>query len=130
MLLQLLVVLVELTKFIWQNVSIGNKVKVLLSISFLHSDNVKAEPIFSCDFVTLWEVIDLLVLIEAFVQVALAAGGGPQNVPFVRLGGLEICGFENRANQFVVESEHFVQQLTVLDVIALLVSVELHVVGH
>jgi hypothetical protein len=73
MLLKLLVVFVEFTEFIRKNISIRYEVKVLFTISFLHSNNVEAKSIFSGDFVTLWEMIDLLVFVESFVKVALAA---------------------------------------------------------
>lgn len=74
MLLQLLVMLVKLTELIRQDIGIRYKVKVLFTKSLLHSDNVEAKPVFPCNFVTLREVIDLLVFVEPFVQVALTAG--------------------------------------------------------
>lgn len=39
------------------------------------------------------------------------------------LGGTEACVLQHRSDQLVVESKHFVKQLTVFDVVALLVSV-------
>jgi len=87
--------LIKLTEFIWQDVSIWNKVKMLFAKSFLHSDDVEAEPVFPCDFMALREVIDLLILVQAFIQVALAAGRAPQNVPLVRLSGSESCSLED-----------------------------------
>lgn len=73
MLLQLLVVLVELSEFIWQDVSVGNEIKVLLPISLLHPDHIKAEPILPRNLVALWEMVDFLILVQSFVQIALAA---------------------------------------------------------
>lgn len=73
MLFQLLVVFIELTEFIRKNVGIWHKVKVLFTISFLHSDNIETKPILPCNLMTLWEVINLLVLIQAFIKVTLAA---------------------------------------------------------
>lgn len=64
--------LIEFTKFIWKNVGVGHEVKVLLSIPFLHPDHVEAQSVFAGDLVTLWEMIDLLVLVEALVEIALA----------------------------------------------------------
>ena len=72
MLFELLVVLVELTEFIRKNVSVGHEVEMLLAISFLHPDNVEAKSIFPCDLVALGEVVYLLVLVQSFIQVALA----------------------------------------------------------
>ena len=45
---------------------------MLLSISFLHPNNVEAKPILPCDFMTLREMVDLLVLVQAFVEITLA----------------------------------------------------------
>jgi hypothetical protein len=67
MLLELLVVFIEFSKLIGENVSVWNKVKMLLSKSFLHSDYIEAESILPCDFMTLWEVVDLLVFVKAFI---------------------------------------------------------------
>jgi len=48
----------------------------------------------------------------------------------VRLGGCEPSSFKHRSNELVVKSEHLIQQLTVLNMVTLLVTIELHVVGH
>lgn len=71
-LLQFLVVLVELAKFVGENVGIRYEVEVLLAEPLLHPDNIEAKAILPRDLVTLREVIDFLVLIEALVQVAFA----------------------------------------------------------
>lgn len=63
MLPQFLVVRVEFTKLIGKDVGVGHKVEVVLSILLLHSDNVAAESVFSGDFVTLREMVDLLKLV-------------------------------------------------------------------
>ena len=94
MLLKLLVVLVEFTKLVWQNVGVRHEVKVLLAVSFLHSDDIETQPVFPGDFVTLREVIDLLVLVETFIQITFATARRPENVPFMALswrksGGLK-----------------------------------------
>ena len=68
-LLEFLVVIVKVTKLIGKNVGVWRKIKCTLAKSFLHSDDVEAESIFACDFVRLREVIDFLVLIQAFVLV-------------------------------------------------------------
>lgn len=72
MLLQLLVVLVELSKFIRKNVRVRHKVKVLLAVPLLHPNNIEAKSIFTRDLMTLREMVDLLVLVQALIQVALA----------------------------------------------------------
>ena len=55
--------LIEFTELIRQDVSIWYKVKVLFAKLLLHSDGVKAKPIFTGDLMTLWEMVDFLVLI-------------------------------------------------------------------
>ena len=75
---------------------------------------------------TLRKVIDFLVFVEALVQVALAAAGAPQDVPFMALGCSESGGFKYGSRQLVVEPEHLEEELAALDVMTPLVSVELH----
>ena len=72
MLFELLVVLVELTKLVWKDVGIWNKVKMLLAESFLHSYDVEAKTVFSRDFMTLRPMVNFLVFVEAFVEIAFA----------------------------------------------------------
>jgi len=62
-LLQLLVVLVKLSEFVRQDVSVGHKVEVLLAVLLLHSNHVEAQSIFPRNFMRLREVVDLLVLV-------------------------------------------------------------------
>lgn len=71
-LLQLLIMVVEVTKLIRQYVGIGAEVKCRLAKALLESDNVKAETILSGNLVRLREVVNLLVLVEAFVLIAFA----------------------------------------------------------
>ena len=125
-LFQFLIVLIKFTEFIWQDVSIRSEVKVLLAISLLHPNKVKAQPIFTCYLMTLREMVDLLIFIQAFIQIALAATRTPQNVPFMALCWSKASIFQNWSNEFVIKPEHFKQQFTILNMIALLVSVKLN----
>ena len=68
-LLEFLVVIVKVTKLIGKNVGVWRKIKCTFAEALLHSDDVEAESVFACDFVRLREVIDFLVLIQAFVLV-------------------------------------------------------------
>lgn len=72
-LFEFLVVLVELSKLIRQDVCVRDEIKVLFPVAFLHAYHVEAESILSSNLMALREVIDLLILVEALVQVALAA---------------------------------------------------------
>jgi len=69
MLLQFLVVIVEVTKLIWQNVGIRAEIKGRLSKSFLHTHNIEAKSIFTSDLITLWKMVDFLILIKTFILV-------------------------------------------------------------
>jgi hypothetical protein len=74
-LLQFLIVIVEVTELIRQDVSVWAEVERRLAKSFLHAHDVEAESVFSGDFITLGEMVDLLILIQAFILVRLARGG-------------------------------------------------------
>ena len=68
-LLQLLVMIVEVAKFIRQDVGVWAEVEGRLAKSFLHADDVETESVFSGDFITLGEMVDLLILIQTFILV-------------------------------------------------------------
>jgi hypothetical protein len=63
MLLKFLVVGVEITKLIRQDVGIRDEVEVGFPKFLLHADHVVAETILARDLVALGEVVDLLVLV-------------------------------------------------------------------
>ena len=86
---------VEIMELIWQNLSVRDKVELTTTKSFLHFDIVVTKSVFSGDFITLREVVDSLKLVQPFVQVTLARACGPKDVPFVRIGVIEIVCFEN-----------------------------------
>ncbi len=67
MLLQFLIVSIEISKLIWENVGIWYKVKVLFAKAFLHSDHIVAKTILTSDLVTGRVVIDLLILVKTLV---------------------------------------------------------------
>ena len=86
MLLQLLVVVVEVTEFIGEDVGVGTEIKSILTEALLKPHNIEAKSVLPGDFVTLREVIELLVLIQTLILVALAGAGAPEDVPLVRVG--------------------------------------------
>jgi hypothetical protein len=93
-LLKLLVVVVEVCKLVRQDVGVRHEVKGRLAVALLHADHVEAEAVFARNFVALWEVVDFLVLVEAFVLEALAGARGPKQVPLVAFGGGEAVVFK------------------------------------
>ena len=95
MLLKLLIVSVEITKLVWQYIGVRNEIERSLSEFFLHPHHVIAKSIFPGDFIALREMIDLLVFVQAFVEVALAGRGAPEYVPLMRFGVAEPVELEN-----------------------------------
>lgn len=73
-------------------------------------------------------MVDLLVFVKSFIEVALTAGRTPKNVPLVRLCWGKASGLKHRSDQFIVKSWHFVEELAILDVVAFLIAIELHVI--
>ena len=72
MLFELLIVLVELSKFVRQDVSIWTEIEMLFTKALLHSHDIEAKSIFPCDFVALGKMIDFLVLIKSLIKIAFA----------------------------------------------------------
>lgn len=72
MLLQLLVVIVEVSELVRQDIGVWAKVEGRLSKALLQSNDVEAESVLASDLIRLGEMIDLLILIKAFVLVAFA----------------------------------------------------------
>jgi hypothetical protein len=97
MLFEFLVVSVEITKLIRQNIRVRNKIKRRFTKLFLHANHIVAKAILASDFIALREVIDLLVLVKALVKVALARGRTPEHIPLVRLSVTEPVAFEDRS---------------------------------
>ena len=69
---QFLIMSVEFSELVREDVSVWNKVKVVLSVLLLHADDIATESIFPRDFVTLREMVDLLELVQTFINVGLA----------------------------------------------------------
>ena len=76
---------------------------MLFSEPLLHPHTVEAQPVLSGDLMTLWEMVDLLVLIKTLVEITLAGGRAPKNIPLVRLGSGEPSCLQHRPDELVVE---------------------------
>lgn len=64
-------------------------------------------------------MVKSLVLIQSLVQVGLAAAAGPEQVPLMRLGIVEAVHLAETADKLGVALQYLIEQLTVVDVIAL-----------
>lgn len=113
----------EIMKFIWQDVGIWNEIKLLSTKSLLHLHVVIAQSVFPRNFIALWKMINPLVLVQAFVKVALARARRPEKVPLVRLRVLKIVVFKERAHELGFAFQYFVQHLLIVNVMASLGSI-------
>ena len=109
---------VEVVKLIWKDIGIRNEIILISAESLLHLDIVIAKSVLSGDFITLWEVIDPLELIKAFIQVAFARTSRPEDVPLVRVCKVKAVGLEDRSDQLCVTFQELVKHLAVVDVVA------------
>lgn len=122
-LLQLLIVVIEITEFIWQDVGIWTKVKRILAESFLKAYNIEAQTILPGNLVALRKVIDLLILVESLILVTLARTWAPEKVPLMGIRWTEAMLLKHWPAKLIIESDHLVKQLWVFNVVALLVAV-------
>ena len=67
MLLKFLVMRIEITEFIWKNVSIRYKIEVAFTKLLLHTNHVIAESVLASDLIALREMVDFLILIETLI---------------------------------------------------------------
>ena len=123
MLLQLLVVVVKVAEFFRQNVGVRRQVERRLAVLLLHPHNVKAHAVFARDFGRVGELVQLLVLIQAFVLVALEGATRPEQVPVVALRLRKVVVVEDALDHAVVKADKFEQHFAVLNVVALVVHV-------
>ena len=68
-LFELLVVVVEVPKFLGKDVSIRAQVKRRFAVFVLHSDYVVTQAVFSRDFKLGWEFVKFLVLVESLILI-------------------------------------------------------------
>ncbi len=66
-LLYLLKVSVEFSKLIREDVSVWDEVELSLPMLLLHLYRIEAQSILPRDFVTMREMVDLLVLVQPFI---------------------------------------------------------------
>jgi len=74
---QFLVVSVEFSELVRQDIGVRDEIEGRFSVFFLHSYSIAAKPIFPSDFMRLREMVDLLVFIQTLVNVLLAGTCAP-----------------------------------------------------
>jgi hypothetical protein len=75
----------KITKLFWQDEGIRYKVKVLFPVLGLHLDYVLTQFVLSGNLIARRKMIDLLMLIEALIDICLATTITPEHIPIMRL---------------------------------------------
>lgn len=114
MLPEFLVMRVELSKLIRQDIGIRCEIKIMLPVLLLQPDNITTKPILSRYLMTLRKMIDLLVLIKPFIDIRLATRSTPKQIPLMTLSMTEPISLTNRSNHPIISSKHLEKQLAVL----------------
>ena len=109
---------VELAVLVGEHVRVRHEVEASFPMLLLHPDYVLAQLVLPCDLIARREVVDLLVLVEAFVEVLLAVRVAPKDVPLVGLSVVETVSFEDGPHQFCLAPEYFIEQFLVVYLIA------------
>ena len=99
--------IIEISKLIWKVVRIWNYVESFFAVFLLHFDDVCTKPIFSCELVAAWKMIDLLVVIQVIINVGLEALAAPQHCPIMGLSLLESVCLKDGAQEFCLASYQF-----------------------
>ena len=82
-LLQFLIMAQEVTVLVRQDVCVRHEVKCLAPKLFLHFNIIEAKSVLACYLIRMWEMVEALILVEAFVQVSLTTAASPEEVPLV-----------------------------------------------
>ena len=109
---------VEIMEFVRQNICIRDEIKLGPAKSLLHLHIIVAKSVFPRDFITLWEVINPLELVQPLIEIALARASSPKYVPLMRVSKVEIIGLEDRSNEFRIAFEKLIEHFAVVDVVA------------
>jgi len=62
---------IKVSEFIGQNVAIWDDMEFLFAILFLHFCDVGNEPVLPCQLVAMWEMVNLLELLQLFINVGV-----------------------------------------------------------
>ena len=73
----------EVMELIRQDVRIRDEIEHISAEPLLHLHVVKTKPVLPRDLIRLREMVYSLVLIQTLVQIGLATGRRPQDVPLV-----------------------------------------------
>lgn len=106
--LALIEALAELLPLLWQNECFRQEVEVLLREPLLHLDSIDCEAVLSGKLRARREVINLLVLIESFVEVVLALCVSPKHIPVMAVCRDQTVYFKNEAHKLRLTLEHLI----------------------
>lgn len=68
-------------------------------------------------------MVQSLILIQTFIKVSFTTTTCPEHIPLVRLSIRKAIGFAQTSNELCITFQYFVQQLTVVNVVAALALV-------
>lgn len=77
MLFQFLVMVIKVAKLVWKYVGVRDEVESCFTEFLLHANEIKAKTVLTGDLMTLREVVDLLVLVQALVLIGFACARAP-----------------------------------------------------
>jgi hypothetical protein len=77
MLFQFLVMVIKVAKLVWKYVGVWDEVESCFTEFLLHANEIKAKTVLTGNLMTLREVVDLLVLVQALVLIGLASARAP-----------------------------------------------------
>lgn len=112
LLLKFIVVDIKIHPLIREDIRIWYDIESFMSMLLLHIYNVLTQRVFSSDFIAAWEVVDLLVLIQPFVDIRISTRDHPQDIPIVRFCVPESISFQHRSDELGISFQKFINQLS------------------
>ena len=114
--------LVKLLKLIRDDKSVWQPREFFLSMLLDHLLHIYCQFILPCNFERTGEVVNFLILIQAFIKILFTRTTTPQDVPFMRLSVVKIMSFKNRSDQSSITPENLIEQLITLHIIRASIS--------
>jgi hypothetical protein len=75
-------------------------------------------------------MIDFLIFIKTFIQIALTTRRAPKNIPFMWFSWSKTVSLRHWSYKLIIKPQHFIKKFTVFNMIAFLISVKLHSVRY
>lgn len=89
---------VKIWIFFRQDIGVRNDVKRSFAVNFLHSENVLRKFVLPCNFKRIWEMVDLLKLIQTFINIRFWRSIDPHHVPIMTFSIVKPSCFKSWSN--------------------------------